>query len=108
MKNYTDEIGQRCKELLLEQPSLDLLTAFNFAVNECIAGIKSDSPEEWTRLEKLVKELRLAGDIDFTDLSADALQRYEQVTATLHVGLLSQGVFQTPWIVSNYTTQSHY
>jgi hypothetical protein len=108
MKNYADEIGQRRKELLLEQPSLDPLTAFNFAVNECIAEIKSDTPEEWTRLEKLAKELRSAGDIDFTDLSADALQRYEQIAAPLHVGLFNQVAFQTSWIVPDYATKQHY
>jgi hypothetical protein len=74
MKECAEQLGQRRKELLLENPSLDSLAAFNTAVNERIESLKSESPEEWEQFETMAEELRSASKSDYTDLSTEVLK----------------------------------
>jgi predicted nuclease with TOPRIM domain len=75
MQKYAKHLGQQCKDILLERPELDSLTAYNRALNEKIEELKDDNPEEWQQLEKKAEELRSANQSDYTDLSSEALER---------------------------------
>ncbi|EUC56772.1 hypothetical protein RSOL_196110, partial [Rhizoctonia solani AG-3 Rhs1AP] len=73
MKRNAQAISELARDIMLEQPELNSMSAFNKATTRFIDTMKQDDPSAYEKLVADAAEIRQASHTDFTDLSPDTL-----------------------------------
>ncbi|KDN34023.1 hypothetical protein RSAG8_12884, partial [Rhizoctonia solani AG-8 WAC10335] len=79
MKRFSQAISEIVREICMEQPTLDKITAFNHATTQYMDKLKKEDSAAYDKLVADALEICQASDMDYTDLSPETLAQYARI-----------------------------